>query len=67
MPDWVKVFLGICLLGVVAFVLWLIGSAIQFLSDNRFVYGGLVGTVVGIVGTLVVQWVRRWWLNRHGQ
>ena len=45
---------------VLTFVLWIIGSIIQFLNDNRFVYGLLVGLVGGIAGTLfVISLIRR--------
>jgi len=56
-------------LAVVIFIVWLIASAIQFLNDNRFVYGLIVGCVAGLVtgigGTIGIQQLIEWRRKRQ--
>jgi uncharacterized membrane protein required for colicin V production len=49
---------------IIAFVWWLIGSTIQFLSNNLFIYGLLVGLVIGIGCTTMVWLLINWWRRR---
>ena len=59
-----KVLLILVGLAVFGFVLWLIGSTIQFLSEHLFVYGLITGLVVGSFITYAVpKWVIPWWNN----
>jgi len=64
MSDWLKYLIIICLICVVAFILWLIGSFVQFLNDNRFVYGLIVGIIIGLLvgvfGVLGIQKFIAW-------
>lgn len=58
-----KIFLVLVGIAILAFVLWLIGSTIQFLSNHLFVYGLIVGLVSGSFATYasprwVVPWLR---------
>lgn len=62
-----KVFLVLVGLGALTFVFWLIGSAIRFLSDNRFVYGLIIGVIVGVALTLGIEWLIAWWQSRKAK
>lgn len=60
----VQVFLIIAGLAGLAFIVWLIGSIIQFLSNHLFVYGLFVGLIMGIGGTIGIGRLIIWWRNR---
>ena len=51
------------ILGFLAFVflIWLLASIIQYLTDHRFVYGLIIGVLVG----LAAGYFFRWWQHRN--
>ena len=59
------VVLSLVAIAILVFVFWLIGSTIQFLSNNLFVYGLLVGLVIGVGGTIVVSLLISWRRSRQ--
>jgi hypothetical protein len=58
------IILFIAGIAVLAFILWLISSTIQYLSNHIFVYGLIVGLIVGIGGTIGILRLIKWWRNR---
>jgi|GEM_PF-4693430 len=53
--DWETFFKFFIAIVVIAFVLWVLGAAIQFLTNQKFLFGILVGLVVGTGITFAIM------------
>ena len=58
--DWGNFLKFFLIIVAVAFILWLLGATIQFLTEQKFLFGIILGLVAGSVITfLIMRFLKR--------
>lgn len=58
--DWGTFFKIFIIIVVIAFVLWVLGATIQFLTNQKFLFGIILGLIFGAgITFLIMRWINR--------